>query len=615
MTEPISWDEARDHLTAYCDDPRQLDYAIMIDGKWGSGKTYFMKEFLKDYKQNLYISLYGMSELRHIDDEIDSLLHPILTHKTTKFLGKVGKAFLKGTLKLDFDGDGKSEGSYSAPLPDLNIKDIQSDPQKYILVFDDLERCKIDLNGVLGYINSFVEHYGTKCVIIANESEIDNNDAAGYRRIKEKLVGRTIRVEPPTWTALKSFSSEIKSNKLKSIVNENIQSIVQIHKQSGTGNLRILKHSLWDFERLSICLSDEHWNKRDSIRQLMLVFLAVSFEYRSGRVNNAEDLYKLCNGSWARAIRRINKDEPSFDDIIRDRYSPLDLDDTVVSSEGLANFVASGVLDRARVERDLCDSSHFSSGGNAPLWLRAWRFRDLDDASAITVAAELLSGFEGCEIRVRFEAFHAFGILLDFSDLGLIGKSRKEISEIGKSFVDAMMSRGLFNIEYTPQNISDILYVYGGCQFFNFRDEDFLIFTRRFDKKLSEFCKKTYRKEAERIVNHLKSDPDQFFFEICLNDATDSKFYNVPIFSKLPVDVFLDVLFELDPSTQRKAFRALEERYSRGALLDTLKAEANWLSKLSSAIEARLSGFGPVTRERLEFLVDTKLKPLLEKGK
>ena len=53
------------------------NYAVMIDGDWGSGKTYFIKKKLipkinvkyKD-KKIIYISLYGISLLPEIDKQL-----------------------------------------------------------------------------------------------------------------------------------------------------------------------------------------------------------------------------------------------------------------------------------------------------------------------------------------------------------------------------------------------------------------------------------------------------------------------------------------------------------------------------------------------------------------
>ncbi len=44
-----------------------------------------------------------------------------------------------------------------------------------VIIFDDLERCECFINEVLGYINYFVEHSSASVILVANESEINNN--------------------------------------------------------------------------------------------------------------------------------------------------------------------------------------------------------------------------------------------------------------------------------------------------------------------------------------------------------------------------------------------------------------------------------------------------------
>lgn len=47
------------------------NYAVMIDGAWGSGKTYFVKHVLlkkieSNEKRVLYVSLYGISNIQEL---------------------------------------------------------------------------------------------------------------------------------------------------------------------------------------------------------------------------------------------------------------------------------------------------------------------------------------------------------------------------------------------------------------------------------------------------------------------------------------------------------------------------------------------------------------------
>ena len=107
-----------DFLRYYCASETPFDYAVMLKGPWGSGKTYLIKNFLAAREQqeaakNFYVSLYGISSPRQIEDEFYRQLHPILASKGMKIAAGIAKAALKATLKIDVTGDGKENISFS----------------------------------------------------------------------------------------------------------------------------------------------------------------------------------------------------------------------------------------------------------------------------------------------------------------------------------------------------------------------------------------------------------------------------------------------------------------------------------------------------------------------
>ena len=67
--------------------------------------------------------------------------------------------------------------------------------KKCVVVFDDIERCKIDIYELFGYINELVEHNEVKTILVANEEKITREENK-YNEIKEKLVGITIVYKP-----------------------------------------------------------------------------------------------------------------------------------------------------------------------------------------------------------------------------------------------------------------------------------------------------------------------------------------------------------------------------------------------------------------------------------
>lgn len=166
--------ELIEELKKYIKNDR-VNYAVLIDGEWGSGKTYFIKEELipklneeiknngdkptSEYKKPLYISLYGVDSLDSISAEI-----------YLQIMGKYSKMASLGfsTLKVI-----KPDLNYSEIFGKLNEN---SNLKNYVLIFDDLERANLDINMCLAFINSFVEHHGIKVIIIANENEIGKID-------------------------------------------------------------------------------------------------------------------------------------------------------------------------------------------------------------------------------------------------------------------------------------------------------------------------------------------------------------------------------------------------------------------------------------------------------
>ncbi|HDZ8911670.1 TPA: hypothetical protein RUX66_004512, partial [Aeromonas dhakensis] len=101
------------------------------------------------------------------------------------------------------------------------------------------------IGDLLGYINQFIEHHGYKVVLIANESEIKSggDDDKHYLRTKEKLIGRTFKIEPDIDLALDAFI-DVTPESLKSFYQYCRNEIVNIYHDSGCKNLRNLKQAL-----------------------------------------------------------------------------------------------------------------------------------------------------------------------------------------------------------------------------------------------------------------------------------------------------------------------------------------------------------------------------------
>lgn len=173
--------ELKDLIYRYLDE-NTYNYALLLDGDWGSGKTHFIKNILipsikedKLKKDAIYISLYGLKNLEDITDCIVSAIVEKKMPQGEKILPFVSRSF-----KVVTECVGSLLGSDSVQNSDINkFFSPFVDYIKYFFVFDDLERCSMPINEVLGYINYFIEQNSAKVLIVANEKEIgsDNTDS------------------------------------------------------------------------------------------------------------------------------------------------------------------------------------------------------------------------------------------------------------------------------------------------------------------------------------------------------------------------------------------------------------------------------------------------------
>ncbi len=215
------------------------NHAILIDGDWGSGKTYFIKTNLikeiESYsdKKVVYISLYGVKSNQDISNEIYINIFDKTKGINTEST-KTTKNILTSGIKIAADIL-KNKG-----IDISNFKDMFEgilDLSKYILIFDDLERCNCNLNEVLGYINNFVEHDGVKVIIVANEKEIKSNES--YKKIKEKLIGTNIKYTPDIESTTKQLIElYVEDSKLKEILLSKVQDFNKLAIEKEHINLR-----------------------------------------------------------------------------------------------------------------------------------------------------------------------------------------------------------------------------------------------------------------------------------------------------------------------------------------------------------------------------------------
>ena len=302
-------------------------YAVLLKGSWGCGKTHFIKQLLKEWNVNkdsdkdgivlkpVYISLNGVVKTNTVTKLIKEELNPLLYSKSSKVALEILKGLAKATVKVDVDSliSDVEKDDYSVSL-EINPFSLLSsgDPKikgNKVLIFDDIERCKIDLEELFGYINNFVEHQACKVILIGDEDKFKEpkNDIkeVQYKHFKEKLIGQTFSIENDLDEAIKHFieDTSINSNPThsKSLL-DNLEIIKEVFIYSEINNLRILRQSILDINRFVDLLTLKEDYKKSKkypqyIKSVIVYFLLAYFEYKSGNTDIENYSEYTFNGS------------------------------------------------------------------------------------------------------------------------------------------------------------------------------------------------------------------------------------------------------------------------------------------------------------------------------
>jgi hypothetical protein len=313
------------------------DYAIMINGEWGSGKTYFWNHKVRNKIESMelngkrfktiYMSLYGISNLEEISKKIFIETTQLMDKNLKKYMDSNGQVNIPEYAKTGLDMANFFGVTQNGDK--IDYKEFFSTEDK-VLCFDDLERANVDVIDILGYINNFVEHDHIKTIIICNEKELSTklknsnlemktfiatylldkegsltkktdkpmveriqdtieyvfDKANDYERIKEKLIGETFEYAPEFNYIINGILMRYeKYPDLIRFLRENTNLIISTFNKSGTRNLRILKHALNDFKKIFDMVNKSYPNTNHRVMQTMLIFtIAISFEIKAGKV-------------------------------------------------------------------------------------------------------------------------------------------------------------------------------------------------------------------------------------------------------------------------------------------------------------------------------------------
>lgn len=624
-------------IESICDYVRKpyTDYAVMLNGEWGSGKTYFWNNKLrsrlesikvngKNYK-TIYMSLYGINSLEEISKKIFIETNPMLSKTLKKFVDTREGNRIPEYVKTGLDmANLFGNMSFNSSKVDFSSQFSIDDK---ILCFDDLERANVDVIDILGYINNFVEHDGIKTILICNEKELATkfknsnmefktfiasyildkegmlapkdkkgeesskpianviedkitdifDRANAYERIKEKLIGETFEYVPEYPYILNGMIMKYSYNdELIDFYKRNSHLIIAAFKKSGTGNLRILKHALNDYERIFTMTLSKYPEINYEILRTMLTFtIAMSFEIKAGNMVKEKLRYIKNNDEYNSIIltSKILNDNNQF--YLREFDNKYFFNDSSKFKffKFIEIYVRTRMFDEKEFDQNITEAiSSFkddkSNEGKKYLKLLNDSYWKMSDFEFDSLWQQVLE-----EVKVgKVEFNHYIKLFIVFKYLISMGLIKIPMNELKQSFILGMQlcaSHNLDEIINISQNI-DINTDY------DTEDRDIIEIKQKYLSVKEKAIQEVALDKANELFKKLPNNISEFYKDIMGDYA------NIPVFSRYDMD---DLYSKLDITPNYDLYNIinmLQVRYKDNK--DLLKEDIKNLKKLAEII-------------------------------
>lgn len=314
----------RKMIQTYLEAPN-TDYAIMINGKWGCGKSYYVDHELNDIitgtpiekhqvvdkdedvtlYSKAYISLYGITNVDEFHSHVFYGLYPMLKKKWVSLAGTAVSRVAK---------------FFNADITADKMKNLELFLNRYVLVFDDLERISPQLSvvDVMGWINAYAEHEKCKVIIVCNENAIreqteirTDNRYAEYLKYKEKTVRFTYNYEADVEKVYDAVIGK-KEEKEKAFYLANRSLILDLYNRGGEKNLRTL---LFVLDCLYNVCSYTEGSESEIRLRVLITFMIYAMECKKGASKEQLEILVREELNWSKLqVEPENIAENIFDE-------------------------------------------------------------------------------------------------------------------------------------------------------------------------------------------------------------------------------------------------------------------------------------------------------------
>lgn len=606
-----------EQLKQYIFETKSPDYAILVTGPWGCGKTFFIKNFIKEnlgeYRRNkmnrydpipnAYVSLNGKSTIDQLRIDILATIDPgqFKTAQGAQFL-------LSATLAQAKIRQG------------INLTRKLKFSSETILFLDDLERWGGNISEIMGFVNRLVEHERLKVILIADEEILalltktqnkeTNNPNDSFSVIKEKTIGKTLKFKQDEATVVSQFIKALKNKNCREYLCSRQIDLIDIFRKSNVQSFRILKRSLEDFQVF--------WTKLD-IDQLVfgaefdsftLQYFMFLFEFKKGNFTES-DLE-----SYNQYQRSLNNEEDQIIDRLSNKYKP---DSSFHFYFARKEFWLNEILGNGET-KDQINTVMKRNGcypnGERNDWMNLWHYWRLPSAEFRILIEKIKVSIAVHDYSVAGEILHIFLQLNSLDEQGII--SFPNALQKGRNYIDTLFdNNGLEEWNFENDIFSD-WDSHESYMFANLDSQQTKDFVAYMVNKLKENTLNNLQNRGLELLEQLRNQTTIFCQRIRPSNEANSV-HQTPVLAEFDPAEFCNILIELPPEVQNNVLTSISARYSNQKYrLQNLLQEREFLELFNRDMRDRIADIDPLDRIRFTSRLDKyiiKSIELLDKAK
>ncbi len=571
-------------------------YAVFLNGPWGSGKTWFIRNFKNKIGEDhfIHISLYGVSTVDQIDGQMFKQLYPKLTSKKGKILTK---------------GFKMAAGAFGFSIDDVDFREYLEMTTRKVIIFDDLERCE-NPSIALGFINRYIEQCGNRVIVIGEEDFLKSKDETFIKQ-KEKTIGRHFTIYPDFEATFNYFINLEAHSTVRMALKDNFSIIQTCFKRAGCKNLRTLRFCVTEFYRFFEQLPDKAKTHKEFLSESINTFFSLCVEFRSGhldvdQISEIEEAFT--SDITSRVSNRNSSEEIAADPLaeLRKLHFGEGWNKIEPNLNMLYCFFKFGSVHPRLMAEAIDNNSHFHVD-NTPDWIRLWHSHDITDDEFERCYKSVIKDYKELKFTTIGELRHIVGMLLKYGKDEMIPLSYEEVLDLSFMVVREMTERKLIESDPVDDDFRPFDDISNGMQFQSLKDKNFEIISKLIKIGAHSKFEVSFKEYADKIPTIMMHNVRKL--RPVLTSGGDSKgeirLHKYPVMKLVNVEAFVSSLIEMNPNDIGRftVFHILKDRYDGTYLYPSLAEDLPWLKDVEIIMKSKLPSLRQPTKSQFNSLL------------